>query len=606
MANLDEIPFDTISLGFRGAKFRNPGLLSISKLNFSRVLVIGTCLSSLLQRTLPCESDYVLFGGGILPPLPRAITEYDFAVCAITLRVILHDDELWDIPYYDEEKFKFVYRQAKRRLQERVKQLVTADKEHSIPFFYLNFFVPVFNPNGQLQNNFALSNIQRLISELNRELEEICGDMDNSFVVDADSIANTFGKRYFTDEFVNWYSHASLSDHYYDDGQNGSRIEFSPHAVEHFELLAPSILIEAICLEITSKMRIIRGVDCIKMIVVDLDDTLWKGVVGDIQIENSQLKPGSLDHLIEGWPLGIIEALMYCKKRGILLGIISKNDESLIKSVFPAIFSGKLSLDDFAVTRVNFDDKADNMAAILETTNLLDQNVLFIDDNPVERAKMNARFPNMRIIGRYFQYTRHLLLHAPELQVHKITYEATQRTSMVQKQAIRKSVQLSSSPEEFLNDLELRVKIFQIVDLDNDPKTDRSIELINKTNQWNSTGEKVDKNILKESLANGGKLFGFSAVDKFTNYGDIGFVRIMSNEIIQFCMSCRVAGLNIEHYVIKQTMDLLGCDPIAIRCVKTERNSPFFSFISIFRKANDSLYSISSTCLQSISHITEM
>ena len=98
--------------------------------------------------------------------------------------------------------------------------------------------------------------------------------------------------------------------------------------------------------------RTLRGIDQVKLVIVDLDDTLWRGVIaeeGDIS-----------DETIEGWPMGLIEALQFLKKRGVLLAIISKNDEARIEGLWDRIMRGRLRLEDFVVRRINWRSKADN------------------------------------------------------------------------------------------------------------------------------------------------------------------------------------------------------------------------------------------------------
>src|SRR5205085_3701358 len=159
---------------------------------------------------------------------------------------------------------------------------------------------------------------------------------------------------------------------------------------------------------------------------VDLDDTLWRGVAAE-QAEQTELY--GLPR--EGWPLGFIEALMFLKQRGVLLGIVSKNDEARVRAIWQRIYGDLIQMEDFAVRKINWQPKADNIEAILDEVNLLPKSVVFIDDNPVERAAVTAAFPEMRVLGANPYLWRRILLWAPETQVAALTTASATRTEMV-------------------------------------------------------------------------------------------------------------------------------------------------------------------------------
>jgi len=127
-------------------------------------------------------------------------------------------------------------------------------------------------------------------------------------------------------------------------------------------------------------LRTLRQIDQVKLVIVDLDDTLWRGVIAEEGIDRPMVT--------EGWPAGLVEALVTLKKRGVLLAIASKNDEDRIRSFWPHLYGGRLELADFASVKINWQSKAENIAQILKETNLLPRNVVFLDDNPVERARL--------------------------------------------------------------------------------------------------------------------------------------------------------------------------------------------------------------------------
>src|SRR5438045_5788726 len=168
-----------------------------------------------------------------------------------------------------------------------------------------------------------------------------------------------------------------------------------------------------------------------------------------------------------GWPLGLAEGLLFLKKRGILLGIVSKNDEDRARAIWQRIYGNLIPLEVFAVRKINWQPKADNIEAILREMNLLPKSVLFIDDNPVERAAVKAAFPDIRVLGPNPYLWRRILLWAPEMQVAGITAESAARTEMVQKQVEREEQRKRLTREEFLASLGVRASLHQLTSTSN-------------------------------------------------------------------------------------------------------------------------------------------
>ena len=140
----------------------------------------------------------------------------------------------------------------------------------------------------------------------------------------------------------------------------------------------------------------------------------------------------------------------------------------------------------------------------------------------------------------------------------------------------------SQDPLEFLRSIDLEIGMYEIVSIESDEKTNRAVELINKTNQLNSTGERVDESILKRFLKNGGRLFGVSVKDKFTHYGDVAFIMSTNQVIVQFVMSCRVAGLTVELFILQKLFHLIGGEQLIVRFIDTGKNAPFRYLIAPF------------------------
>ena len=300
---------------------------------------------------------------------------------------------------------------------------------------------------------------------------------------------------------------------------------YSPQWFEFFE---------ALLYEIVAMWRTTRQMDAVKLVAVDLDDTLWRGIAAE----------GTLG-ILEGWPMGFMESLVLLKKRGILLAIVSRNDEHFIQSNWNQIVQGQISLDDFVIRKINFGSKAQNLAEIIAAVNLLPRNVVMIDDNPAERAAIREQLPDVRVLGSHPYYLKRILLWAPETQRSVTSQESACKADLVRAQLQREDVRKTMSHEQFLQTLELAVSI-SIIRNANDVFLHRALELLNKTNQFNMTGARYTFEQCHQLLATGHQLHILHAEDRFTQYGLIGAAWVSHNCVEQFVVSCRALGLGVE------------------------------------------------------------
>jgi FkbH-like protein len=295
-----------------------------------------------------------------------------------------------------------------------------------------------------------------------------------------------------------------------------------------------------------------------------LDDTLWRGVPAELE----DVDPAAM----EGWPLGLAEALTVLRQRGVVLAIISKNDEARVREMWPQLFSGKLMLEDFAIRKIGWRPKPEAMAEVIAEANVLPESVVFLDDNPVERALMKSVHPLVRVIEAPHIDWRRILLWSPEMQVDVITEESTSRNVMIQAQVQRESDRLKMGLEEFLRSLDLRVELNRI-DRAEGPQFQRALELVNKTNQFNTTGRRWTAGDTTDFLSSGGggQLITFKVADRYTNYGLVGVVAIAAGEICQFVMSCRVFDLGVELAVLATLSRAMA---LKARVIETPKNGP--------------------------------
>jgi FkbH-like protein len=241
--------------------------------------------------------------------------------------------------------------------------------------------------------------------------------------------------------------------------------------------------------------------------------------------------------------------LYYLKKRGIILAIVSKNDEARVRRLWDTLVRGWLRLEDFAIVKINWRPKAENVAEAIAEANILPRSVVFLDDNPTERAAVTAALPEVRAISGSQYEWRRILGWSAELQVPAISDESARRTELIQAQVVREQSRAALTREEFLASMKLVVDI-EPVRGEQDRHYPRAFELINKTNQFNTTGQRWTPAEAADYLRAGGVWWTFSVADRLTRYGLVGVACIRDDCIDQFVMSCRVAGLELEQAVL--------------------------------------------------------
>jgi FkbH-like protein len=317
--------------------------------------------------------------------------------------------------------------------------------------------------------------------------------------------------------------------------------------------------------------RVVRQIDSVKLVIFDLDDTLWRGLIGEHYGDDADRRP-----VWVGWPLGVHEAIQHLKARGILVAACSKNNLDVVKTRWNRPIPLEwITLDDFVSTEIGWGSKAEGVARILNEVNLTSRNVVFVDDNPVEREAVKSAFPDIRVMGANPFHTRRILLNASETQVPILTAESAVRDTMVRRQKERECERKNMSRDEFLRNLNCRVQLHQVSGV-NDAKFDRTLELLNKTNQFNTSGKRWPIGEIDGHLKVGGQIVVFTVADKFTSYGLVGVVLLLNNEFQQLVMSCRILGLDVETGVVKMIVrdmrerGVMG--PIVASIVETEPN----------------------------------
>ena len=288
-----------------------------------------------------------------------------------------------------------------------------------------------------------------------------------------------------------------------------------------------------------------------KIAVLDLDNTLWGGVIGEDGVNGITLS----EYNEGGRFYDFQQRFLEMKKRGVVLAINSKNNMEDVEEAFqhPDML---LSKEDFVSTRINWDDKALNIKNMAEELNLTEGSFVFIDDNPIEQKIVSGQCPDV-FVPAFPEDTVGLPLFAERIyrenfQTLRITEEDSQKTKMYQTEVKRKAVKTDEMDlDSYIKLLEMKADIHRM----RQEEKERVHQLCNKTNQFNLTTKRYSlKEIEKLVAAENTDVFTVSVSDKF---GDNGLVSVIITKrcaetvfIDTFLMSCRVMGRRLEDVII--------------------------------------------------------
>jgi FkbH-like protein len=549
-----------------GPAYRTPTDLRVTPDPELRFLVVGACLAEAFPhfaaRISPgYRGDFVLLNNfDELPAIPDGrAAEYDFQVVQVPLRSVL-GNALFRLPDTLEAHERFL-RETEARVARFLDAALRLNTERALPSYVLGFMVPQQNPLGRFQPRYDLRNVMHFIERLNMFVASYAAGRTNVHFVDTDQVSAGIGKRACQDDMVWSFTHGTTlsdGDHDHDLGRIQPPVPMQRHYgarwLEFFEALMN---------EVFAMHRTLGRLDPVKLVIVDLDDTLWRGVAAE----------GTLG-VLEGWPMGFIETLLLLKRRGILLAVVSRNDEAFIRSRWDELVQGQIALPDFVSLRINFRTKVQNVREILSEVGLLAGSAVFIDDNPVERATVQYGVPGVRVLGSTPYYLKRILLWSPETQQASLTRESSTRTEKVRAQIARDDVRRGLSREEFLSTLKLRVVLTEVPST-RDLQMGRVLELLNKTNQFNTRGTRYTLEDCAQAFLAGRRLFVAEARDRFTDYGLIGAAWVGPGEIEHLVLSCRALGLGIEDAFVAFLSERIleeGAPWVGARLQETELN----------------------------------
>lgn len=399
---------------------------------------------------------------------------------------------------------------------------------------------------GSFGNKTDASYIFQL-RKLNYLLMESAAAYKNLYVIDLSNIQNVYGRNFV------------FSEKYY----YSARLAIS---VEALPLIAAEIVNEISAL--SGKFK--------KCVVLDLDNTLWGGVIGDDGINNIQigeLGTGRAFSDFQKW-------LKQLKNRGILLAVCSKNNEDTAKEPFEKHPEMILHLDDFAIFVANWNDKASNIRYIQQTLNIGMDSMVFIDDNPFERNLVKDMIPEITVPEMPEDPSLYLSFLKKENLFETASYSAEDSGRTQQYQAEAKRVQLQQSFDS-LDDYLKGLKMIGEAKPFDEFNTPRIAQLTQRSNQFNlRTIRYTEAEIEEISSSDKYITLYFTLKDKFGDHGLISVVILEKQAdslfIDTWLMSCRVLKRTVEEYIINSIIKTAaenGFDKVIGEYIPTAKNA---------------------------------
>jgi len=317
---------------------------------------------------------------------------------------------------------------------------------------------------------------------------------------------------------------------------------------------------------------ILRRDKKIKCVIVDLDNTMWKGVIRDVGVENLEIR---IDKERFHWN---VLSILYA--RGIMIGVISKNDPYLEEDIRNFI-KPHLTGIEFVCFELSWKDKCEVLSEVRQRLNIGLDSIAFIDDNPFEREQMKAILPDVRV---YDENIFEQLLYLPEFQPEFVTRESKDRTQFYIQEHQRQQVRGSMARGDFLEQCQFKIGVETMRPFE----ADRVTELIQRTNQLNASIKRYTKDqIISFSRDPNGDIFVVHVADKFGDYGlvgvCIGFRRNNVYEIDTLLFSCRIMSRGVEDYTLTTVLDYAkehNFDQVIVRFTKGPKNDQMRAILS--------------------------
>jgi len=395
-------------------------------------------------------------------------------------------------------------------------------QQHACTIIQNNFEQPWFRPLGNLDGT-DIRGRSRFVSQLNEKLMQAAAQRSGVIIHDLHYLSARVGlDRWFNPRLWYWAKYAMDME-----------------------------MIPVLANQLAAVMASVWGKSA-KALVVDLDNTLWGGVVGDDGVEGIQL--GADTATGEAYQ-DFQRYLKALQQRGVLLAVASKNDESIARAAF-AHPDNVLKTGDFVAFQAHWEPKPGSLQVIAREINIGIDSLVFVDDNPVERALVRQQMPDVCVPEMGDDVTDYIRIldQAALFETLALSQDDLQRAAQYQHNAQRESRQGQfASYEDFLKSLQMRAEIAPFSAL----YMDRITQLINKTNQFNLTTRRYTQAQVEQMAASKNFITLYGRLQD--TFGDNGLVAIVTGEIKQnelhldlWLMSCRVLKRGMEYAMFER------------------------------------------------------
>ena len=426
-----------------------------------------------------------------------------------------------------------------------------------------NFIIPTYSPYGIFETKTDYG-LQEMVFDLNHKLNNICRDENSIYVYDINGFVSKHGEENVFDFQQYFFGDVKIS-------------------LSYIPILANDLL---------GYIKPTLGLNK-KCIVLDLDNTLWGGIVGEDGFNKIKLGPQPPGNTYVEFQ----KYLLSLHERGIILAVNSKNNLDDAIEVINNHPNMILRENHFGCLKINWNDKVTNLKEIAQELNIGLDSIVFIDDDPVNRDFVRETLPEVLTIELPKDPSLYVstLTELNDFHVIKITEEDKQRGKMYTQQRMRvESEKNSTSFEEYLKQLNIKIHIKKADEF----TIPRISQLTLKTNQFNLTTKRYQEEDIKTFSQDKKKIVGCARIeDKFGDNGITSvFIVKKDNEeewiIDTFLLSCRVIGRGVEEgildYIINEARKN-NVKRIIGNFIPTKKNKPSESFLPNFgfEKVND-------------------
>ena len=417
----------------------------------------------------------------------------------------------------------------------------------SAPLLVQNLLPPLYPVFGVGDASIPFGQRQQ-VQRINARLGEICRERLGVYVVDYEALVARHGVLAWHDERMRYFAQLPID-----------KRMFLPLASEYAKIVA-----------------ILKG-GAKKCVVLDLDNTLWGGIVGEDGVDGIRLDttyPGNAYKAFQ-------QALRALNERGVLLAVASKNNPADVDEVFDKHPHMVLTKGDFAAMQVGWQPKSQMIETIAEELSVGLEHIVLIDDNPVECAEVSCALPMVRTIVFPKQPEQFAAALAGEglFDVLQLSKEDLNRTRLYKQRAAAENLRSTAANlEDFYSSLEMEIVIEPV----NATSLSRTAQLTQKTNQLNLTTHRYSEADIAARLRD--PAWYCCTVGVRDRFGDNGIIGVMLAQHVAdrlildtFLMSCRVIGRTVETAMLAHLCDVaerFGARVVEARLIPTAKNLP--------------------------------